>query len=87
MNSCTILMVYLLENNHRKWDDSMLTHIWQVVKYNLQKGKSKVLTSLNAELIGMLLWNNCVKTLMLAQSDNLLRNLLICLLNSELKLK
>lgn len=60
----------------------MLTHIWQVVKHNLQKASSNGLKCLNSQLIGVLLWNNCIKTLMLAQSDNLLRNLIVCLLNS-----
>lgn len=51
-------MAYLLENNHKKWDEALLNHIWQVVKYNLTKAKSKNLKTLNAQLICLLLWNN-----------------------------
>ena len=72
MNSSTMLMGYLLESNHRKWDDNMLNHIWQVVKFNLTRAKSKVLKAINAQLICLFLWNNPQKTLALAQNDNLL---------------
>lgn len=58
MNSCTMLMAYLLENNYKKWDDVMLNHIWQIVQYNLTKAKSKILKALNAQLICLFLWNN-----------------------------
>lgn len=72
MNSSTMLMGYLLESNHRKWDDNMLSHIWQVVKFNLTRAKSKVLKAINAQLICLFLWNNPQRTLTLAQNDNLL---------------
>lgn len=58
MNSCTILMVYLVENNLKKWPESVINHIWEVAKYNLQKAKSNSLKSLNAQLLSVLLWNN-----------------------------
>ena len=58
MNSCTILMVYLVENNLKKWPESVINHIWEVAKYNIQKAKSNSLKSLNAQLVSVLLWNN-----------------------------
>lgn len=82
MNSSTMLMAYLLENNHKKWDDNMLNHIWQVAKINLAKAKSKVLKAINAQLICLFLWNNCQKTVALAQQDNLLTPMIVCVLNS-----
>ena len=51
-------MVYLVENNLKKWPESVINHIWEVAKYNLQKAKSNSLKSLNAQLLSVLLWNN-----------------------------
>lgn len=87
MNSSTMLMGYLLENNHKKWDDNMLNHIWQVVKFNLAKGRSKVLKAINSQLICLFLWNSAEKTLALAQANNLLSPMIVCILNSEPKIK
>lgn len=87
MNSSSMLMGYLLENNHKKWDDNMLNHIWQVVKFNLTKGRSKVLKAINAQLICLFLWNNVEKTLALAQSNNLLSPMILCILASQPKIK
>jgi hypothetical protein len=72
MNSSTILMVYLLENNHQKWNDNILNHIWQLAKFNLLKAKSKVLKAINAQLICLFLWTNPQKTIASAQNDKLL---------------
>ena len=80
-------MAYLLENNHKKWDNNMLNHIWQVIKFNLIKAKSNTLKTLNAQLISLFLWNNPQQTIVLAQADNLLTPMIICLLNSEIKVK
>jgi len=64
-------MVYLLENNHQKWDDNILNHIWQLAKFNLLKAKSKVLKAINAQLICLFLWTNSQKTIASAQNDKL----------------
>jgi len=71
MNSSTILMVYLLENNYQKWDEQTIKHIWQVAKFNLLKAKSKVLKAINAQLLSVLLWNSPSLVILLAQSENL----------------
>ncbi len=65
-------MVYLLENNHQKWNDNILNHIWQLAKFNLLKAKSKVLKAINAQLICLFLWTNPQKTIASAQNDKLL---------------
>ena len=63
-------------------NENILNHIWQVIKYNLQKAKSKVLKYINAQVIGLYLWNNPQKCIALAQTENLLTQMIVCLLNS-----
>jgi hypothetical protein len=82
MNSSSILMCYLLENNHKKWDDNILNHIWQLVKFNLLRAKSKILKAINAQLICLFLWTSPQKTIASAQADNLLTQMIVCILNS-----
>lgn len=65
----------------------MLNHIWQVVKVNLTRAKSKILKAINAQLICLFLWDNCHKTVAFAQKDNLLPQMILCVLNSEPKIK
>jgi hypothetical protein len=87
MNNCTVLMIYLLENYHRKWDEQLINHMWMVAQYNLTKAKSKVLKAINAQLLSVFLWNCPAKTIALAQSANLIEPMLACILHSEAKLK
>ena len=72
MNSCTILMVYLVENNIKKCPEPVINHIWEVVKFNLQRAKSHSLKALNAQLICVLIWNSPEYILSMTQQANLL---------------
>ena len=80
-------MVYLVENNIKKWTEAVINHVWQVAKFNLMKAKSKILKSLNAELICVLLWNSPEYIITLAQQDNLLNPLCVNIVNCEPKIK
>ena len=72
MNSCTILMVYLVENNIKKCPEPVINHIWEVVKFNLQRAKCHSLKALNAQLICVLIWNSPEYILSMTQQANLL---------------
>lgn len=58
-----------------------------VAQYNLTKAKSKVLKAINAQLLCVFLWNCPSKTIALAQSNNLLDSMILCILQSESRLK
>lgn len=87
MNSSSILLVYLLENNYQKLDEQIMRHIWQVAKFNLLKAKSKVLKAINAQLLSVFIWNNPVFAVSLAQAENLLEDVLNCIITSEPKIR
>jgi hypothetical protein len=82
MNSCTVLMIYLIENNYQKLSNDVIRHVWQVAKFNFFKAKSKSLTSLNIQLTCVMLWSAPIPTLALIQEDNLLLNFLNRLLHA-----
>ncbi len=72
MNGCTVLLIYIVTNNYQKLNNNLINHIWQVVKHNFLKAKSKSLTTLNVQLACVLLWNSVSMTVNQAQHDNLL---------------
>lgn len=87
MNNCTILMIYLIENNLKKWNDMIINHIWEVAYHNLCKAKSKILTSLTAQLFCVLAWNCPEYIIMKAHQTNVLPQAILFILNSEHKIR
>ena len=86
MNSCTILMVYLIENNIKKWPESVVNHVWQVAKFNIEKAKSVTLKALNSQLVCVLLWNSPEHIIALAQQNNLMNTILEQIFSSQTKI-
>ena len=73
---CVALFIYLLENFQGRLQETVYTHIYEFCKINLNKYKSKMMKTLNAQLIGLLLWIVPTQTLTSAHKDGQLENFL-----------
>lgn len=52
----TAMLIYLLENNRDTLPEPIYVLILTIIKYNINKIKSKTLRVLNSQLQGLMLW-------------------------------
>ena len=86
MACCTALLTNFVENN-QTFNETLLMHIWQIVKYNIIKLQSKNIKTINCQLISMLIYRGGASFLAVVYKDQMLPHILKEILHSENKIE
>lgn len=73
---CTALLIYLLENFQKNLPEPVYNNLFEFFRVNMAKYNSRMLKTLNSQLLGLLFWLSPISTLTLAHKFNILPSVL-----------
>lgn len=70
LDSCSIMLVYLLETFPSDMTETALPGIWNVCKYNISKGQTLYLKKITCQLMCVMLWKHPIAFLEILHKEN-----------------